>query len=362
MQLLDDDGSRILYDKNTANKVADELFSESELSDEPLTPQQILDTMKSLPFWCGDSHKHETNPEYYWKDFCCTTHIAGLPRHPATKKEMPPTPYQLEFVNEVIRLVTRPEGYTQEGWDRLAHKFHISKGRQMGFTEIVLRLIFHFTFSRYAGSNVGIMAATNGGLARKDLRRYYRLFSHIKQAVTQEIKVTKEGTCMKIANDTIVWAFAASEEAITGDTKYACIYMDESAKWKLVDDTPVFNSIIPIVETNGSDLFLVSTFKGPIKMFYKISQDPQDYVLLQYDIWRTEGNLYTTAQIKKMLNSKDVDPDQEYLCKATIGEDSILGAITNDDRATFDEWGTEDEDEEDDGYIEEDNDTENDWP
>jgi hypothetical protein len=322
--------------------------------------------MKSLPFWCGDDHKHETNHEY-WNDFCCTTHVAGLPRHPATKKEMPPTPYQLEFVAEIIKAVTKPGGITQEDWDRISHKFHISKGRQMGFTEIVLRLIFHFTFSRYANSNVGIMAATNGALARKDLRRYYRLFIHIKKVVTQEIKATKEGTCMKIANDTTVWAFAAAEEAITGDTKYACIYMDESAKWKLVDDKPVFNSIIPIVDTNGADLFLVSTFKGPIKQFYKISIDKDSkYIKLQYTIWRTEGNLYTREQILEMLNSNDVDPNQEYLCEATIGEDSILGKITDDDRASFREWNSEDdesdddddEEEEDDGYIEEEKD---DW-
>lgn len=312
--------------------------------------------MSTLPFWCGDEHKHETNPEY-WNDFCCTMHVAGLPRHPATKKEMPPTPYQLEFVNEVLKAVTNPGTMSDEDWARMFHKFHISKGRQMGFTEIVLRLIFHFTFSRYAGSNIGIMAATNGALARKDLRRYYKLFVHIKSVVSQEIKATKEGTCMKVVNETTVWAFPASEEAITGDTKYACIYMDESAKWKLVDDKPVFNSIIPIVETNGADLFLVSTFKGPIKMFYKISQNPEDYVCLQYNIWRTEGNLYTTEQIKKMLASKDVDPDQEYLCKATIGQDSILGAITDDDRGEFSEWGTEDIDEEDDGYKED----EDDW-
>jgi len=317
-----------------------------------LSASEICGKLSKLPFWCGDNHKHETNLEY-WNDFCCTQHVAGLPRHPSTKKEMPPTPYQLEFVNEVINAVTKPEGITQEDWDRLYHKFHILKGRQMGFTEIVLRLIFHFTFSRYANSNVGIMAATTGALARKDLRRYSKLFIHIKKVVTQEIKATKEGTCMKIATQTTVWAFAASEEAITGDTKYSCIYMDESAKWKLVEDKPVFNSIVPIVETNGSDLYLVSTFKGPIKMFYKISIDENsDYIKLQYNIWRTEGNLYTTEQIKKMLASKDVDPDQEYLCKATIGEDSILGAITDDDRGTFSEWGEPEEDEEDDSYME----------
>ena len=325
------------------------LESQREQGKVILTPIQIIQKMSTLPFWCGDNHKHETNPEY-WNDFCCTQHVAGLPVHPATKKEMPPTPYQLEFVQEVMKAVTNPGSMSDEEWKRLHHMFHIAKGRQMGFTEIVLRVIFHFCFSRYAGSNVGIMAATNGKLANKDLRRLYRLFKHIKSVTKGPVKNSK----LELIDDTKVEAFSASEEAMTGDTNYAAIFMDESAKWKLVDDTPVFNSVMPIVRSNGADLFLVSTYKGPIKMFYKISLDPQEFICLVYDIWRTEGNLYTREQILNMLASSKEDPDQEYLCKATIGQDSILGAITDDDRGDFSEW--EDEDDEDDSYVEKDDD------
>ena len=323
-------------------------------SAEPLSSQQIIQKMSTLPFWCGDNHKHEINPDYR-NDFCCTTHVAGLPVHPATKKEMPPTPYQLEFVNKVIKTVTNPGSMSDEDWKRLHHMFHILKGRQMGFTEIVLRLIFHFSFSRYAGSNIGIMAATNGKLAAKDLRRLYRFFNNIISVTKGPVKSNR----LELVNDCVIEAFPASEEALTGDTNYACIFMDESAKWKLVDDTPVFNSVMPIVRSNGADLFLVSTFKGPIKMFYKIYKDPQEFVRMEYDIWRTEGNLYTREQILNMLASSKEDPDQEYLCKATIGQDSILGSVTDDDRGEFSEWGESEYDEEDDDYVEEDN---PDWP
>ena len=48
---------------------------------------------------------------------------------------------------------------------------HLHKGRQMGFTDIVLRIILHLSFSRYACSNIGIIADTNGNLAKKDIRR-----------------------------------------------------------------------------------------------------------------------------------------------------------------------------------------------
>ena len=133
--------------------------------------------------------------------------------------------------------------------------------------------------------------------------------------------------------------------------------MDESAKWKLVDDTPVFNSVMPIVRMNGADLFLVSTPKGPLKMFYKIHKDPQDFVMLVYDIWRAEGTIYTREQIIIMLKTTKEDPNQEYLCKFTIGRDSILGAISDEDRDdAVTEWDVGLVNEEDDGYTEPDDD------
>ncbi len=245
---------------------------------------------------------------------------------------MPLTPFQVDFAIKVI------DGRKNFG-DAIAQMrkpllMHLNKGRQMGFTEIVLRLILHLSFTRYKGANVGIIAATNGSLAKKDLRRLARLYKSIPGVVEQWIK----NNTLKLVNDTTIEAFAASEEALTGDTKYKCIFMDEAAKWKLVDDTPVFNSILPIVRTNGADLFLVSTPKGPVKMFYRIHEDPQDFVMFEYNIWETEDNLYTHDEIQMMIDSSKEDPEQEYLCKYKIGKDSIFGSISDEDQQGKDEW------------------------
>jgi len=305
-----------------------------------LIPQEILTKMKNLPFWCGDNTKHKENPQYY-TDFCCTQHVAGLPVHPALHIEMPPTPFQLEFIEEIIKAVTKPEGMDQTEWDRLAHMFHILKGRQMGFTEFVLRLIFHFCFTRYAdNSNIAIIAAVNGNLARKNLKRFMRLFTHIRNVVPNGIK----SNIVEIYNGIQVEAFPASEEAITGLTKFAAVFKDESAKWKLVDDSPVFNSVLPIIRSNGADLYLVSTFKGPIKTFYKIWRDKDpDYTFLEYTIERAVGNLYTKEQVNNMMNASTEDPQQEYMCIPTSGRDSIFGTVTKDDQHGMDEWGVDEE-------------------
>lgn len=322
---------------------------------------ELCQALGQLPFYCGDDTLHIRNENYvvdFEGDGCCETHRVGLPRHPATGEEMALTPYQVEFCNRVIQAilgdscdVSKKLIKLKKEYLRKAHKFHINKGRQMGFTEIVLRLIQYFCFNRYAGYNVGIMAATSGSLAKKDLRRFALLFKHIKITVVG----WERGMVLLLKNGVVVEAFKASEEAMTGDTNYKCIFMDEAAKWKLTDDRPVFNSIMPIVGSGGADLFLVSTPKGPLKMFYKIFKKPKDFIKMKFDIWRTKGNLYTEQEIIDKIRYAQEDPNQEYLCEFTIGEGSIFGNITDDDRASFSEWTVEDEDEdesEDDSYIE----------
>ena len=311
--------------------------------------------LAQLPFWCGDNKAHLK--KNYKRIKCCTTHAIGLPRHPATNEEEPLTPYQVDFFDKIQEHVAVKKGMTPaqvKELQREYHFFHVNKGRQMGFTEIVLRVMVHYAFTRYAGYNVGIIAATSGRLAKKDLRRLYRLFNNIPEVRATKIK----SDVFSLVNGTTFEAFKANEEAITGDTRYKCILMDEAAKWRIVDDRAVFDAIEPIIRAAGGDLFLVSTPKGPIKMFYKIFKDlKSDYIKLSYDIWNALGNLYTRKEIKRMLASATGDPNQEYLAQFTIGEDAIYGIVADEDRGKFDTWDAETSEDDIDAYEE----REDDW-
>lgn len=305
---------------------------------------QDIFKLAALPFWCKDNTLHIKKPIEYVNEGCCLTHTVGLPKHPATKNPMPLTPYQVEFAETIL---TNHRTTPIED----PNKYHVNKGRQMGFTEIVIRTIQYSSLHKYAGSNVGIIAATNGNLAKKDLRRFQRLFKNVPELITEKIRNNK----MLLATGTVVEAFPASEEAITGDTDYKCIFLDEAAKWKNLDDRPIFNSIMPIVNTNASDLFLVSTPKGPIKTFYDIHKKPQDFQKLVYDLWCAKGNLYSKKKIEYMLAHATEDANQEYLCKFSFGKDAVLGEITDKDRSEeVVEWDLD----EDDGYVEEEEDDE----
>jgi len=322
---------------------------------------ELCEFLATLPFWCNDITLHKRNPDYQHAAKCCTTHIVGLPRHSATDEEMVPTKYQMDLVNKVIH--GREKFGDAIAQMRKALKFHIKKGRQMGFTEIVLRIIQYLCFSRYKNRKVGIIAATNGSLAKKDLRRFARLFKAIPSVIRAWISSRKRSptdirsggkNVMELVNGVEIEAFSATEEAITGDTNYKCIFMDEAAKWRLTDDSPVFDSILPIVRTNGSDFFLVSTPKGPTKKFYKIDMEhnEKEFIFLVYDITHTIGNLYTQEQVDEMLASSAEDPDQEYMTQYKAGQDSIFGTVKSEDMQGKSEWIVDDEEEWDDSYIE----------
>ena len=248
-------------------------------------------------------------------------HVLGLPKHRITGLPSPPTPYQIDFFTKVNAAKDLSKGLT-------ANKFHLNKGRQMGFTEIVLCIIIYYCFKQYSGFNVGIIAATRGELARKDLARLKRMLHNIWGAVGWYGGKTK----VILANGTTIEAFPAASEAMTGDTQYKCILMDEAAKWTLIDDMPIFNSIMPIVRAGAADLFLVSTPLGPVKMFYMVHKNPKDFIKFVYDIWCTEGNLYTREQIQELLDNSIEDPAQEYLCQFTYGKNAILGMVGDDIR------------------------------
>ena len=248
-------------------------------------------------------------------------HVVGLPTHRITGQPTALTPYLEDFIEKVDK-------HKERGWKNKPNKFHLNKGRQMGFTEIVLRIILYYCLHGYAGWKVGIIAATSGDLARNDLYRLQVMLHNIWECLVWESNANR----IQLVNGTIIKAFPASKEGITGDTNYKCIFMDEAAKWNLVDDSAIFNSIEPIINSGAGDFFLVSTPLGPIKKFYKIHQDPKDFVKFVYDIWCAEGNLYTREEIQYMIDSSTLDPNQEYLCMFTYGQNAILGMVGSDIR------------------------------
>lgn len=250
--------------------------------------------------------------EFEDKTFIEFNTLIGGPLDPKTYTEKSLTKYQIDFFNTVD---TTPH-----------HRFHVNKGRQMGFSELILRIAaYRAVCNKYRGKSIKIIAGTRSAATKKLMDRLKDFFKKYPELVNKD--ESKHDLKLVLTNGTTFEGLPANPEAITGDTKIACIIMDEAAKWDLVDDQPVLNSIMPIVKTNRSDLFMFSTPKGPRGFFYEIEQahDIKTWQFFKYSIWDTKGNLYTEQEINEMLSDPTIDGEQEFLNGFTTGRNNIFG-------------------------------------
>ena len=222
--------------------------------------------------------------------------------------KMPLMPYQIEFYENYVM-------------DPNYRKYHINKARQIGFTEIMLRILQYMAFNKYTGYKIMIIAGTREKTTKKIILRFKNLFYNIPHTIKQSTDLYVE-----LVNGTIIEGLPASSEAIRGDTKIKAVFVDEAAHFGLVDDTPVMDAIKPIVETNKSDLYLISTPRGRRGFFYEIDESENDFKKLKYDIFRAKGWIYTEEEANTMLKDPTVDAEQEYLNQYTTSRGSIFGS------------------------------------
>ena len=275
-----------------------------------------IEECRQLPFLC-DRLIHE--------DKCCITGLAGLPKHPDTLNELPLTPYQLQFK---ALADANPKS-----------KFHVNKPRQSGFSEGVLRIFQERAFKQYATKSIKYVVGTREKTTKKMIRRLKDLYKRIPDVIENN----GDSLYLELKDGTNYEGLPASAEAVTGDTKIAAVGMDEAPKWNKIDDTDVLNSYIPIIRTNKADLFMFGTPKGPRGFFYNLDEgkdQDNDYIKYRYNIWATEGNLYTKQEIESMLADKSMDSQQEFMNQYTAGNDSVFGSINEDimEEENIDEW------------------------
>lgn len=251
---------------------------------------------------------HKTHDFYH--NFKKFNEKIGLPRLPSTGQTSQLMPYQLKFFKLIDK--SKPQ------------KFHINKSRQIGVTELILRILAFHCFNKYEGGKILIIAGTRINTAGKIMHRFKQLFSDIPGTVLESNHVLK----LKLVNGTEIEALPSNSDAIRGDTKIRAILVDEAAHFNLNDDSVVLDAIQPIVFTNKADLFLVSTPNGPRGFFYHLADEENDYHKLEFDFHCAVGYIYSEEDIEKELERKDIDVDQEYLCKFTVGRDSYFGPIT----------------------------------
>ncbi len=263
----------------------------------------ITADLAKLKFFCGQANS---------KEKCCFSHIIGLPNHPATNEQMKFMPHQLDLIKQ--SMVKRQV------------KFHVNKSRQIGLTEIVLRIVQYHCFHKYKGGKILIIAGTREKTTKTVMNRLKMLFGEIRSTVKDD----RHDLNIVLKNGTEIEGKPSNSEAIRGETKIRAIVVDEAAHFALVDDSVVLDAIEPILHTNKSDIFLVSTPKGQRGFFYTIANEQNDYKKLQYDFTNAIGWIYTQKEMDEELKRTDIDTDQEYRCQFTSARSSIFGVIKDE--------------------------------
>jgi len=244
------------------------------------------------------------------QDFIQFNNVIGLPKHPATFEPMELMNYQKNFFKTI------------DNTD--SHKFHVNKSRQIGLTELILRILAFRSFNKYKAGNVLIIAGTREQTAKAIMQRFKNLFYNISHEIVNQSDISLE-----LKNGTIIKAYPSNSDSIRGLTKIKAIFMDEAAHFNLIDDKKVMDAIKPIIETNKADLFMISTPSGPRGFFYDIEKDDNDFLKFKYNIWEAVGWIYSDEEARVMLDDTSLDTEQEYLNKYTTGRDSIWGEVTD---------------------------------
>lgn len=252
--------------------------------------------------------------EYARMTYAEFNHVVGEPKHPSTLQPSPMMPWQVDF--DTLMAFERAKRQLREPL-----KVHDLKSRQIGFTEHMQRFLVKHGFDWYAGKKIINIAGTREKTAKKIQHRLRALFNNI------ENQVADEGTDLwfKLKNGTEYEALPSNIESIRGETKVGAVAIDEAAYFEMVDDHPVIDAVMPIVDTNIADLFAYSTGNGPSGFFYDLDMAENDFIKLKHPIFVAKGYLFTEEQIQRILKRTDVDVEQEYLCRYTAGRKSIFG-------------------------------------
>jgi len=265
--------------------------------------EDISEEVSKLKFYCGQANR---------KDNCCFSHFVGLPRHPATNQAMKFMPHQLDLIKQSLT-------------DKQV-KFHINKSRQIGLTEIVMRIVQYHCFHKYKGGKILIIAGTREKTTKTVMNRLKMLFNDMRGTVQDD----KHDLRILLKNGTEIEGKPSNSEAIRGETKIRAVVVDEAGHFALVDDSVVLDAIEPILHTNKSDVFLVSTPKGQRGFFYELAQEDNDYKKLHYDYTNAVGWIYSQKEMDEELKRTDIDVDQEYRCQFTSARSSIFGVIKDE--------------------------------
>lgn len=240
--------------------------------------------------------------------------VVGLPLHPKTLLPMALTQAQMRVFEAIP---PREPVFLQ-----------IVKSRQIGLSELMLRALAYYSFSKYRGKKIAIVAGTRIDTSIQLFNRFCAFFKNINDVV-KEVTSTE----LFLKNGTSVHVTPTSKAALNGWEKFSAFLLDEAAFWDLNDDSVVLDMVLPPARSSGADLFLVSNPNGVRGMHWHVWNADNEIEWRKMSIDFREGakGMYKDSEVEKILKSETEDVDSQYLCKFVSSKDSIFGDLTPED-------------------------------
>ncbi len=246
-------------------------------------------------------------------DFKSFNEMIGLPPLFDKKKTAKVFPYQVDIDKAINE----------------NHKVIINKSRKIGATETVLRSIAKNCLGRYAGYNVMIVAGNRQDQAEAILDRFTKLF---EKGFTDldgmyfsyhDIIKKKTRSNVELFNKTIIKTYPANAEAVRGPDRVVCVFLDEAAHIKQIDDSQVYDALKPNLANTDGDFILVSTPNGRRGIFYDL-WEKGGYQKLELPYTLAMGELLSEEFIEAEKKDTRIDFEQEYECKFTTSSRAVF--------------------------------------
>jgi hypothetical protein len=240
--------------------------------------------------------------------------LIGLPLHPKTKQ--PTTIF--DYQNELDSVINKH------------HRILLNKSRKIGATETGLRSIAKNCFERYAGSDIMIVAGNRQRQADRLLDRFDRLFwdgfTDLNGEIWKhsDIITKKANSKLEFFNGTTVHTFPATPEALRGSENVICVFLDEAAHFKLVDDRVIYDALEPNIANTEGDFICISTPNGRRGFFYDLWMEDNEYYKLAQPYMVSQGLLLSKSYIKSKKSDLRIDFEQEFNCQFTTSQNAAF--------------------------------------
>jgi len=247
-------------------------------------------------------------------DFVKFNEMIGFPIHPKTKK---PTKI-FDYQNELDRIIND------------YHKVLLNKSRKIGATETALRSVAKKCFGRYTGYDIMFVAGNRQRQADRLLTRFDKLLwngftdlNGIKWSYS-DIITKKSSSSLEFFNGTTIHTFPAVPEALRGSENVACVFLDEAAHFKLLDDRVIYDALEPNIANTEGDFICISTPNGRRGFFYDLWCEENEYYKLAQPYTVSLGLLLSESYIAKKKNDARIDFEQEFNCQFTSSRNAAF--------------------------------------